>query len=433
MPPAGEVPKRPHGQGRGPDVFRLPGFPSYWAAGSVSEFGTYITTIALQVLVLTSLHGSAADIGLVNASRWIPYLLFGLVVGALVERGRRKPVLIVADAVRGVLLGLIPLLWLLNALSVATLMVFVAVFGMLSLVGDAAAQSFLPRLVPRSTLLAANARIDQSSSVAQTSGPAIGGAIVTLLGAPLAVLVDAASYLFSALAIARIRVVEPAPVHSLNAPRLGDEIREGLRWVYRHRVLGPYAVAVHVWFLFSSMLGTIFVPFMILDQHFSAFELGLTLSAAGVGGLVGSLFATRIGLSWGAGPAVLVCYAAMPIGWVVIALSPDASSGRGRWVALAALIIGQAVFGLALGASNANEMGYRQAVTPDALQGRTNTTMRSFNRAAIIVGAPLGGVLADTIGSRPTLWIAIGGFILVFVALLLSPFRTASHLDVSEG
>ncbi|MBG0739093.1 MFS transporter [Paeniglutamicibacter antarcticus] len=150
------------------DVFRLRGFPAFWAAGAVSEFGSYITTIALQVLVITTLKGTAIDVGLVNASRWVPYLLFGLLTGALVEYRRRKPLLVGADLGRGILLGLIPLLAFLGQLSVLGLMAFVGVFGLFSLVNDSAIQAFLPRLVPRASLLAANARIDQSASVAQT-------------------------------------------------------------------------------------------------------------------------------------------------------------------------------------------------------------------------------------------------------------------------
>lgn len=414
------------------DVFRLPGFAAFWGAGTVSNFGTYITTIAIQVLVVTTLRGTAFDVGLVNSSRWMPYLLFGLVIGALVERRRRKPLLIATDIGRGILLGLIPLLAFLGQLSVPILMVFVAVFGLFSLVNDAANQAFLPRLVPRSSLLAANARIDQSASVAQTSGPAIGGALVTLLTAPVAVLVDAVSYFLSALAISRVSLEEPrdAPQRKLHLRR---DIAEGLRWVYTHQTLAPMAISTHIWFLFSSMLGTVFVPFALVNQHLTAWELGLTLSAAGVGGLVGSLLSTRIGFRLGAGRAVIWCYAVMPVGWVVVALVPPDRFGSAQLVTIIVLALGQGIFGLALGASNANEMGYRQAVTPDALQGRTNTTMRSFNRAAIIVGAPLGGLLADTIGYRPTLWIGIAGFVLAAVVLAVSPFRHASHSDTAAS
>lgn len=406
------------------DVFRLPGYLAFWSAETVSEFGTYITTLSLQVLVVVTLSGSATDVGLLNAARWLPYLVFGLVMGALVDRWRRKPLLVGTDLGRALLLGAIPTFWWLGWLSLPMLMVFVALFGVLTLLNDAASQSFVPRIVPAPFLLAANARLDQGAAVAQTSGPVIAGALVTTLGAPLAVLADAVSYLFSAVVVSRIPVQEPRRDIADNSLNLRREIGEGLAYVYRHPMLAPFAISTHAWFLFNSMLVTVFVPFLLLELKLSAFQLGIALAAAGVTGLLGSLLAARIGRAWGAGGAVIACRALMPLAWAFVAIAPATGS-----LTLVALAVGQGLYGLAMGASNANEMAYRQAVTPDALQARMNTTMRSLNRAMIVVGAPAGGWLADAIGHRPTLWIAIAGFIAVTIFLAASPFRGARHGD----
>jgi MFS family permease len=407
----------------GGDVFRNRGFVLFWSAETVSGFGTYITTIALQVLVVLTLGGTATDVGLLNASRWLPYLLLGLIVGALVDRRRRRPILIGTDLGRGILLGLIPLFWVLGWLTLPLLLLFVACFGVLSLLNDASSMSFLPRLMPRQSLLAANARLEQSSAVTQTSGPVVAGALVTALGAPLAVLVDAATYFYSAIAVSRIAIDEPPAVGKDVPLHLRRNIADGLRWVYRHRTLGPMAVFGHVWFLFNSMLITVFVPFVLLQLGLTAFELGLALAGAGITGLIGSTLSTRFGMRFGAGPAIIACFALMPLGWVLIALVPSGT----LWITVAVLAAGQGIYGLCLGLQNANEMGYRQAVTPDALQSRTNTTIRSVNRAMIVIGAPVGGILADSIGYRPTFWIGIGGFVVVAVGLALSPFRHARH------
>ena len=412
------------------DVFRIPGYLAFWSAYTVSGFGTYVTTLALQVLVLQTLHGTAADVGLLNAARWLPYLLLGLIVGALVDRRRRKPILIGTDLARAVLLGAIPILYIAGWLNTAVLIVFVALFGVFSLFGDAASQSFLPRIVPKRSLSAAHARTDQSDAVAQTSGPLVAGGLITLAGAPIAVLVDAVSHLFSALAISRIHLDETRQEGAGQSRGLRAEIAEGLRWVYRHRVLGPMAIGSHGWFLFNSMLGTVFVSFALLDLHLSAVQFGITLAAAGIAALVGSSYSTRVGLRWGAGRTVILCDALMVVAWAVIAVVP---TGHGPiWVVIAILAVGQALYGLALGLSNANEMGYRQLVTPDRLQGRMNTTIRSANRAMIVIGAPLGGFLAVAIGYQPTLWIAIAGFVVVTVFLAASPFRHARHSDAAQ-
>jgi len=405
------------------DVFRIRGFPAYWASYTVSGFGSYVTVLALQVLVLAQLHGTAVDVGLLNAARWLPYLLFGLVVGALVDRRRRRPLLIGSDLGRAAVLLAIPALFVADALSIPVLLVIVAVVGLLSLIGDAAAQSLVPRIVPRSALVAAHARTDQSDAVAQTSGPVVAGAIVSIVGAAFALVVDAASYLFSAIAIWRVNVDEArAPV----AQRVGlrREIADGLRWVYRHRMLAPMAIGSHAWFFFNSILGTVFTSFTLLGLHLSAFQLGVALAGAGVAALLGSSVSLRVGRRWGAGVAVIASNLIMVVGWSVIALAPGTLT---PWAVVVVLAIGQGFYGLGLGLSNANEMGYRQAVTPDALQGRTNTTMRSANRAMIVVGAPLGGLLATWLGYRPALWVGVAGFLVATAFLALSPFRGARH------
>ena len=215
------------------------GFRRFWVASTVSAFGTYVTTVALQVLVVDDLGGSATDVGLVNAARWAPYLLVGLLVGVLADRLRRRPVLVATDLGRAVVLGGIPLLAALDRLTLPALLALVATLGLLSLANDAAHQSFLPRLVPRTGLSRANARLQQSDAAAQTSGPALGGALVAVLGAPAAVLVDAASYLASGVLTATIRTVEPAPERQQR--HLRRELGEGVAWVYRHRTLGPLA------------------------------------------------------------------------------------------------------------------------------------------------------------------------------------------------
>ena len=405
------------------DVFRIRGFPAYWASYTVSGFGSYVTVLALQVLVLVQLGGTAVDVGLLNAARWLPYLLFGLVVGAIVDRRRRRPLLIGSDLGRAVVLLAIPALFVVGALSIPVLLVVVAAIGLLSLIGDAAAQSLVPRIVPRSALVAAHARTDQSDAVAQTSGPVMAGAVVSLVGATFALGVDAASYVFSAGAIWRIRVDE-TPTQERLPTTVRREIAEGLRWVYRHRMLAPMAIGSHAWFFFNSILGTVFTSFALLGLHLSAFQLGVALAGAGVAALLGSSLSLRAGRRWGAGVAVIVSNLIMVVGWGVIALVPAAQSA---WAIVIVLAIGQGCYGLGLGLSNANEMGYRQAVTPDALQGRTNTTMRSANRAMIVVGAPLGGLLAASLGYRPALWIGVAGILLTTVFLALSPFRSARH------
>ncbi len=412
-------------------LFDRPDFRRVWVAATISSFGSYVTLLALQVLATLTLHANGVQLGLINAARWLPYLLIGLVVGVITDRHRRRPVLVGTDLGRAVVLGAIPLLYALGGLSIGALLVIVFVFGTLSLFFDSADQSFLPRVVPPSLLTEAFARIEQSDAVAQTSGPLLAAGLVKVVGAPVAILVDAASYVASALFLARARIDEP--VAPADRRDLRAELREGVAWVYRHPTLRPMAWCGHLWFLFHSMLSTVIVLFVVrptatgglgLDD---AVALGAVYAAAGVGAVVGSAVSARAGRRFGAGWAIVVARATMPLSWLAIVLA------RPGPVAVALVCVGQFGYWLALGVEGANELGYRNAVTPDRLRGRMNTTMRSINRGVIVIGAPLGGLLADALGYRASLWIGIAGLVLVAVALALSPLRRARDTSQLPG
>lgn len=402
------------------------GYPAFWAASTVSDFGTPITLVAVQVLVVVTLHASATEVGVITASRWVPYLLFGLLAGVLVDRYRRRPVLVGADLGRAVLLGLVPVFAAVGWLSVPVLAAVLVAVGALSLCHDAAHRSFLPRLVAPALLTPANARLEQSASAARTAGPALAGWLVSAVGAPLAVVADAVSYLGSGVILARIGVAEP-PARTGEAVgarrRLSGELREGVAWVYRHPMLAPYALTSHLWFVFNSLLVTVFVPFALRDLRIGALGLGVAYAAGGVGGVLGGAVSARVAGRLGVGRAVVAAQFVFPVAFAMVALSPG---GAAAWGVVAG---GQFLFGLAVSGGGPIELGYQQAVTPDHLQGRMNATIRSLNRGVITLGAPAGGALADAIGYRPALWVGVGGFTLAAGLLAASPFRRAAMPD----
>jgi MFS family permease len=407
------------------------GFARLWTASTTSAFGSYVTILAVQVLVVDVLAGNAFDVGLVNAARWLPYLLFGLLVGVLVDRMRRRPLLVATDLLSAIALAAIPVLSALGHLNVAWLIGLMIVFGSCRVVGDAAFQSYVPRLVPARLLGPAHARIDQSDAVAQASGPALAGALVSWLGAPVAVLVDAVSYLVSAVLIATVRVVEEAPRTALRARGIGREIGEGLRWIYRHPTLRPLTISTHLWFVCSAVAGAVMTPFALRTLHLSAATLGLALAAAGVGALVGASLAVGLGERLGAGRVVIAARVGTGLAWVLMAAAPLAlpdgpttgSWGGGpAWVVFA---LGQLLLGLCMGSENANEMAYQQTATPDRLQGRMAATKRSINRAMIVVAAPLGGLLGDAAGFGTALALAGAALVLVAVVSLGTGLRGA--------
>ncbi len=403
----------------GEGSLRSNAFLRYWRAGAVSGLGSYITVFSLQALVVLVLHGGAAEVGWLNAARWLPYLVFGLLVGAVVDGRRRLPLMIGTDLAQAALLLTIPLLWWQDALSLPALMLIVVLAGTAAVINGAADMSFLPRMLERRHLQPAHARIDATDAAASTAGPAVGGLLVGAVGAPLAVLLDSLTYLYSAVTLRGIRVDEPAPRTGVTVPDLLREMREGVSWVYRSSGLTTIAVATHVWFVGNAIVGVVLAPYVLVTLDLTAFQFGITGAAGGLGAVVGAMVTTWLGRRLGTGRTIIACHLVTTGAVVAMALAAQGAD----W-AFAAVLLGQTLYGLAMGMSNSHEMSYRQLMTPDHLQARTNTTLRSFNRAVAMVAAPIAGMLADTWGNQLMLGVAATIFALVAVGLAVTPFRT---------
>lgn len=372
-------------------------FVRFWLASTSSYFGSFITSLALQVLVVVNLHGTAVDVGWVNASRWLPYVLFGLAAGVLIDRIHRKYVLVATDIGRGILLALICLAASFDVISVGMLLVIMLLFGTMSIFNDAAYQSFVPEIVPRPKLVRANARLEQSAAVAETSGPAVAGWLVTIIGAPFTLLMNAFTYFISGILMASIRY---QPAESTPTLPFKRQIREGLQWVYRHRYLRTLALNTHAWFFFHSMMTTVLTTFVLIELQFSSAMLGFVLAAAGIGAVIGTSLTQLAENRWGMGPVMTFSRALYGPAVILIVLAPAGHQDEYQISSLALVLFGQLLYGFAMGFQGPLEMGYRQAITPMHLQGRMNATMRSINRSMIVIGAPIGGAIADFFGFR---------------------------------
>jgi MFS family permease len=353
--------------------------------------------------------------------RWLPNLVVGVVVGAVVDRRARRPVMVMTDLVQAGLLAMIPVMWWFGWLRFPALLAVVLAYGTASVVSSAAEMAFLPRLVRRDHLQRAHARGDGADAVAMTAGPAVAGVLVRLFGAPVAVLVDAVGYIYSAVTLSRIEVDEPAPTPDARVRDLFREIRDGVQWVYRGSGLTTVAIATHVWFVGNAVVGVVVAPYALRSLGLTAFQFGLVGALGGIGAVAGAAVTTRVGLLFGTGRTIIACHAIYAAG--VLAMITAAGS-HGAWLSCAILGVGQGIYGLGLGMSNSHEMSYRQLITPDELQARTNTTLRSFNRAVMVVTAPLAGILADAWGIGPTLLVAASIFVCVACGLALTPFRS---------
>ena len=280
-----------------------------------------MTLLALQTLVVVTLRGGPIEVGWLNAARWLPYLVFGPVVGGLVDRIRRRPVMVTTDLTRAVVLAVIPVAWLLDVLTFPLLLFVVLAFGTVTLVNDAASMSFAPRRVLGTEPQRAHARLDAADAVYTLPEPCCPRALIRIVGAPLAGPVDAVTYLFSAAMVATLRQrfgADPFTPHETASPsaRRGDPRRRtvGLRRIGARPVGGsdsylarrPGGAAVRV------------ALYSFLQLDLSAFQLGLVYAFAGVGALVGAELSTRVGDSLGSGGAIICTYAVSSIGAVVM-------------------------------------------------------------------------------------------------------------------
>ena len=400
-------------------------FLRLWAGDSISQIGTAVSFIALPLLAIQVLDASPFEVGLLTAFETAAFLLVGLPAGAWVDRVRRRNVLIVADIGRAALLGSLPLAWYFDVLTLLQLYVVALLTGVLTVFFDVAYQSYLPSLVGRDYLVEGNAKLEASRAVSQIAGPSIGGALVQWLTAPYAIVVDALSYLWSAVFLGAISTREERPERAPDR-HLVREIREGLSFVLRHRLLRAITATTGTSNLFSTILNTAFI-IVLADQaelNLTAGIIGVVFTIGSVGGLLGAVVAERVARRVGQGPTIwLSILVSAPFALV----TPLAQQGWLLWL----VAFCWAVIGFFVVIYNITQVSFRQGLCPERLLGRMNATIRFLVWGTMPLGGLIGGVLGSTIGVRPTMWVGAIGMSLAFLPAFLSPLRTMRELPTT--
>lgn len=402
-------------------LWRDANFLRFWAATSISVFGSRITGLALPLAAIEVLDARAFELGLLGTFGFLPFLVVGLVVGVWVDQLRRRPILIAADILRAALLASIPIAFLAGVLTIWQVYAVVFVAGICDVFFDVAYDAYVPSLVGRERLVEANSKVEASQSTARLAGPAVAGLLIGLFSAPIAIVVDVASYLVSGTLLARISRVEPtapprAAVVGRRTAALWHQSLHGLRYVFASPYLRGLAGTTAMFNLFNTMLFTLLILYATQQLGLSAATIGLVFSVSPIGALVGIFIAGRLARRIGLGRAIVLGMVLSGGAFVLVPLAPQDA-------ALPYLVAFEFLMGLGIPIYNINQRSLRQAMTPDAMLGRMIASMRFLVWGTIPIGSFLGGVLGSTIGILPTLWIAAAGTSLAFVFVLASPVR----------
>ena len=402
-----------------------PDFLKLWAAQTVSVFGFELTGLALPLTAALTLSATPAQMGVLNAMDTLPFLLFGLFAGAVVDRVRRRPLMVRADVARAALLAVVPLAALLGALRVEVLYAVAFLVGVATLLFDVAYQSFLPSVVRRDQLADGNAKLETSRALFTILGPGLAGGLVQLVTAPLAIVINTLTFACSAAFLGVMRVNEAPPART-ETPNFWREMGEGVRVVTHNRVLRAIAACTSVSNFFNALGGAVFVLYTTRDLNFSPALLGIVLGVGGAGGLLGALFAASLPRRFGVGRTIIVSAALFSLSALLV---PLAQPGAVAPVFIAASLFARGFANLVY---NVAQVSLRQAITPHRLLGRMNATMRFFVWGTMPLGALLGGALGGALDLRATLLIAALGNTLAVLPVLLSPVRALRDIPEIE-
>jgi MFS family permease len=400
-----------------PSLWRHTDFLKLWAGQTVSELGSVVTRTAVPLVALLVLGAGPLEMALIVVAGSLAVLLVGFFAGAWVDRVRRRPLLIGSDAARALLLFSIPIAYAAGALRMEQLYLVVFLEGCLGALFSAAYPAYVPSLIGVDRVVEGNSKLATSSSIAEIGGPGIAGGLVQLVSAPFAILVDAVSFVVSAISLLLIRAPEPARPLRTTATPIRQEIAEGLQLVRRHRVLFPIVLRSVVAHVAGSFYGVLYTIYLIDDLHLTPLLLGIVVSAGGVGSLIGSLFASRVIRRIGLGPALIWTATGASILGVLTPLAQGP-----LLVATAMVFLPQLVGDGLQTIEGVAELSLIQGLSPDRILGRVNATLEVFSHGiAYPIGALTAAGVAELIGVRGGIALGWAGMAVSILFLVLSP------------
>jgi len=390
------------------DLLRQVTYRRLWSSILISSFGGQVTMLALPLTAAVLLHATPTQMGLLTTMEILPFVLFSLPSGVWLDRVRKLPIYVAGESVMALVVASVPLAWWLGWLQMGWMYVAAFMLGTIYTSAGSAAQIVLTQVVARERLVEAHAKNALATSGSEVAGPAFAGALIKIVGAPLALLVDAALLIVSALILRGIVINEerrPRPdAHFLR------DLKAGVRFVARHRLLVALAIAVGTWQMCHNAAVVVQILFATRTLGLSEQAVGLSYMGMGLGTIVASVYGSRISRRIGPGPCLVLGFAVCGAGWSLLAIAPDNAFGVAAFALMLMLFSTGAVLVFI------NFLALRQAVTPEPLLGRMTSTMRWLILIPAGPGALLGGWLGEHAGLRWAL--AFAGASALLLALL---------------
>jgi MFS family permease len=413
----------------GSSIWRNQAFVRVWSAATISIFGSLVTRIALPLVAILVLGSGALEVALLRGLDLGATLVFGLVAGAWVDRLRRRPVLIWADLGRAVLLGSVPVAFTLGVLTFPQLLIVSGLAAVLTTFFDAADNAYLPTIVERERLVEANSALAASGSAAEFMAFGISGFLVQIFTAPIAIAIDAVSYLVSAVLLGSIRHKEAPPPKAEDREPVMTEIRVGLDLVRHDPILRAFAGAQMALAALWGIFGATWFLFVLDDLGLSPAVLGVVAGVGGASSFIGAVVASRATQRWGVGPVAIGGMLLAAVGNAFIPLAPSGLPV----VAVVCLVMQQLVADSAVTVYDITEVSVRQTLVHDRALGRVSSTFHVLAVLAQLGATLAAGVLAEVIGLRATSWLAPLGGLLGAAILWFSPVRRLITLPAAAG
>lgn len=379
-----------------------PEFRRLWVGQTISVLGDQVTLIALPLVAVLAIGAQPAEMGYLTAASLLPHLLFSLVAGVALDRVRsRRRLMIWADIGRAALIATIPLAFVLDALTMAQLYIVGFLSGSMAVLFDLSWSTVFVSVVQRDRYVEAMSLLNGSRSMANVAGPTVGGALIQFLGAPLAILADAASYLGSAVVLRRVRAPDPLIEH--DDAGLRERLAVGLTFILRDPIMRPTLLAAATINLFNFAFTALFILYVVTELSVEPGVLGIALGAGAVGGLIGAVIASGVGRRIGLGPAYALGCFLFPVSLILV---PIAAPGMPMPLILALIILAEFGAGIGVMILDINVGAFMTARVPSRIRARSMGAFRFINYGIRPIGAVLGGSLGAALGVRQALFIA---------------------------